>query len=122
MAAIRPRSRSARRSGWITSRAARTACRWRGWRRRRRRWIGEPRSFAFEIKRLAQRQDKKIVQVFSLRGQQRREHRMRRIGLGDVVRDQPLQEGDSIRAGDLEHAARGQRRVKRAIHGYLLAG
>ena len=26
------------RSGWITSRAARTGCRWRGWRRRRRRW------------------------------------------------------------------------------------
>ena len=29
------------RSGWTTSPAARTACRWRGWRRRRRRWAVE---------------------------------------------------------------------------------
>ena len=40
MAAIRPRSPSARRSASTTSRAALTACRWPGWRPPRRRWHG----------------------------------------------------------------------------------
>ena len=77
--------------------------------------IVEPRRLAVEQQRLALRDDEKIVQVVALRRQQRGIERALRAGLGHVVGDQSLQEGDAIRARDLEHAARVEQREERSV-------